>query len=83
MARQAEISDSVQTMAPASNPYSRQFEAIMKTGAPLLASGAELTSVSHAHIDPSRFRLPGPMESHASMLERVRSMATDTLVKGF
>jgi hypothetical protein len=84
MVRQVEMSERMQPFAAASdNPFSRQFKDLLKSGAAIYFADAELTTVSHDAIPPSRFELPGPVESLAEVVKRVRANNTGTYIQAF
>lgn len=64
-------------------PYQRQFKELLKTGAPIMFPGVELTTVSHDPIAPSRFELPGPVESLSDIAKRMRAKSGDSYMQEF
>ncbi len=82
MARQVAMSASLQFVAAAS-PFNLELETIMRGGAPIEFAGAELTTVSHEPIPPSRFELPAAAESLEDIIKRIDATATDQLVTAF
>jgi hypothetical protein len=82
MAHQFAMSDNLQFVA-APNPFNLEVETIMRSGAPIEFAGAELTTVSHDPIPPSRFELPASAESREDIIKRIDATATDQRVTAF
>jgi len=82
MAGQLAMSEHLQLFA-SHNPFNLSLKAIMKTGAPIEFAGAELTTVSHDPIPPSRFELPAAPESRDDIIKRIDATATSQSVRAF
>jgi hypothetical protein len=82
MAHQFAMSNNLQFVA-APNPFNLEVETIMRGGAPIEFAGAELTTVSHDPIPPSRFELPAAAESREDIVKRIDATATDQWVAAF
>ena len=82
MAHQFAMSDNLQLVG-APNPFNLEVETIMRGGAPIEFAGAELTTVSHDAIPPSRFELPAAVESREDIVKRIDATATDQRVNAF
>jgi hypothetical protein len=71
MARQFDMSLAMAGQIMGTDPF-KDMQAVLKTGTPLVFSGAELGSVEFGPIAASAFELPGPPES----LDGVRAAMT-------
>ena len=82
MARQMALSDMLQPFAT-HNPLTQQAATIMKMGAPIEFAGAELTTITHDPIPPSRFELPAAPEGREAIVKRIDAAASDQRVSAF
>jgi hypothetical protein len=82
MAHQMVLSDSLQPTG-LNNPFALDVETVMKTGAPVVFGGAELTTVSHDAIPAARFELPSSPERLEDVVKRIDATATDQRVTAF
>ena len=80
-ALQAEMA--ARTTPMADNLFSRQITDLLKSGAAISYAGAELTTVSHDPIPPSRFEPPGPPEALADIVKRLRANSTGLNIQAF
>ena len=74
--------DSLQSFA-GGDPVNLEMETIMKSGAPVAVTGAELTRISHDPIPSSRFELPAAPESRDDIIKRIDATATSQSVRAF